>query len=112
MNQDTKGQPPADDERHHTLRIEDSDDPIAWRCYPGQETTVGEMYAACTQLGLRCWVDLDGEVCLIVAQTKNMPAGPDLPDGEELARAMWGLDTPESVDVVTRQSRLPLRSPR
>lgn len=103
---DNNGQQP-DEQQRRTLRIEDADDPVAWRCYPGTETTVAELYLACTMLGLRCWVDLDGEVCLIVAQCKAMPAGPDLPDGEELARAMWGLDTPELVDIVSRQSRLP-----
>lgn len=106
MDTNNNGGVPADDDRHHTLRIEDSDEPVAWRAYPGPETTIAELYAACTQLGLRVWVDLDGEVCLIVAQTKALPAGPDLPDCAELAAAMWGIDTPESIDCVTRQSRM------
>jgi len=104
MNQNNNGGQP--DEKRHSLRIEDADEPVSWRAYPGMETTIAEMYAACTQLGLRCWVDLDGEICLIVCQTKALPAGPDLPDCEQLARAMWGLETPEDVDMISRQSHL------
>ncbi len=106
MNEPTNGQQP-DEETRHSLRIEDAGDPIAWRAYSGYETTIADMFAACSVLGLRCWVDLDGQVCLIIAQTKHMPAGPDLPDCEELARAMWGLDSADDIDHVTRQSHLP-----
>lgn len=83
MNSQTKGEVPDG----HTLTIKDGDDAITWRAYPGPSTTIAEMMLACHTYGLRVWVDLDGEVCMII-DTRRI-GDERLPHLYEIATCMW-----------------------
>jgi len=95
MNDNNKpGERP--DEIPYSLRIEDPANATTWRAYPGPATTIGELMLACHEFGLRVWVDLDGDVCLV----DNNDGLDDLPDSAELVAVMWGLDrNPNQVEL-------------
>ena len=73
------------DQIPYVLTIRDADDPATWRAYPAQSTTIAELYRACKQFDLICWVDLDCEVCLI---PRDMTTRNPLPDSITLERCL------------------------
>ena len=76
----------------YTLSIRDVDDSATWRAYPSHATTIGELKRACVEFDLICWVDLDGEVCLI---PRDMTTTNPLPDATALVACLYGVGKPD-----------------
>lgn len=72
----------------HALYIEDEDEPVSWRAYPCEETTIEELLRACQAFPIQPWVDVDSRVCLIL---RNAKIGEAVPTAMQLIEAMYGL---------------------
>jgi hypothetical protein len=73
-----------------SLYIEDEQTPDTWRAYPSGTTTIEELKRACEAFNVRPWVDLDGRVCLVMADAYGADDVP--PDACALVGAMYGTD--------------------
>lgn len=79
---------PADIGVPHAMHIEDEDNPVSWRAYPVEETTIEQLMTACQLFDVQPYTDSDGRVCLIV---RTPDAGIRPPTAMELVSAMYGL---------------------
>lgn len=70
-----------------SLHIKDEDNPVTWRAYPSDTTTLEELLRACAEFNLVPWVDLDSQVALIL---RNPVDNATRPDCVMLAECMFG----------------------